>query len=510
MAFYEPPIETVPEFDVLLFKQDDTPLTIGTASKLFLRFPNAQGEENLAKTNVSGLLTANGGMKVQQVDSINVANPVNLFTSHTSSFSIGNGFATMTNFCSLTDHTGIIDCNTIESRAVGSTVALYNNTTTGTIGIGTGQTSGLLNIGTANRTTAGQISIGTGLTSDAAVCIGRGAGAAAQQGSLQLEASPTQNIRLGRLLTTGDIQIGQGQTDGRIEIGFGASRTPNGIINIGNNASAACPINIGGGSGAITITGSGAGSTTVSSGSGGTSLQSGGIMNVASSQVSTALNVATATSRSGAVNISTGSSSSAPVNISTGASNSGDVSISTGATATGDVFIGNSGNTVGTTFLQSRNIEIGTNGVPSSVISLSAPLRPTFTSTSASNLFMVGFQNITANSTTVPTNIINNIANTGSALDNGVWLIEGIFGATWTGTPTDSLIVWSISTTSATNDNTRLFTQLMNRNLISSVYQGMISTIIRLTTAQTVYLVAQVNGTNPNSCSSAIRYTRLA
>lgn len=57
MAEYLPPTENVPIFDTLNFKGGDEPLTFNTASKSFLRYPYAQGTENLQAINVSGLAT---------------------------------------------------------------------------------------------------------------------------------------------------------------------------------------------------------------------------------------------------------------------------------------------------------------------------------------------------------------------------------------------------------------------------------------------------------------------
>ena len=53
---YRPPTESLPIFDSTVFRTPDTTLTIGTASKYFLQYPNAQGTENLQTTNVNGLM----------------------------------------------------------------------------------------------------------------------------------------------------------------------------------------------------------------------------------------------------------------------------------------------------------------------------------------------------------------------------------------------------------------------------------------------------------------------
>jgi hypothetical protein len=59
MATYSPPTEDLPIFDNLVFLSDDTPVTIGYANTHYLRFPNAQGTENLQTINVNGVATFN-------------------------------------------------------------------------------------------------------------------------------------------------------------------------------------------------------------------------------------------------------------------------------------------------------------------------------------------------------------------------------------------------------------------------------------------------------------------
>jgi len=68
MATYPPPTENLPIFDDSVFtKLGQTPLTYDIASKYFLKYPDAQGTENLQTTNVNGLLTANANIKIAGV-----------------------------------------------------------------------------------------------------------------------------------------------------------------------------------------------------------------------------------------------------------------------------------------------------------------------------------------------------------------------------------------------------------------------------------------------------------
>jgi hypothetical protein len=65
MAQYPPPLEIVPIFNSSNFIDEDEPLTYSTASGLFLKYPFAQGTENLLDTNV------NGNLSVSKLGTIN-------------------------------------------------------------------------------------------------------------------------------------------------------------------------------------------------------------------------------------------------------------------------------------------------------------------------------------------------------------------------------------------------------------------------------------------------------
>lgn len=59
MADYNPPTENLPIFDASVFTTADNYITQADADKRYLRFPNAQGTENLAQINVNGASTFN-------------------------------------------------------------------------------------------------------------------------------------------------------------------------------------------------------------------------------------------------------------------------------------------------------------------------------------------------------------------------------------------------------------------------------------------------------------------
>jgi len=60
MASYTPPTENLAIFDPRVFSNDITPITTGEGDKRYLRFPNAQGTENLADMNVGGSAVFSG------------------------------------------------------------------------------------------------------------------------------------------------------------------------------------------------------------------------------------------------------------------------------------------------------------------------------------------------------------------------------------------------------------------------------------------------------------------
>lgn len=64
MAEYPPPTEDLPIFDNSVFVSLDTPVTIGYANNHYLRFPTAQGTENLAAINVNGTAIFNNQVQV--------------------------------------------------------------------------------------------------------------------------------------------------------------------------------------------------------------------------------------------------------------------------------------------------------------------------------------------------------------------------------------------------------------------------------------------------------------
>ena len=72
MANYNPPLEDLPIFDNSVFIIPDTAITKEYADKHYLKYPNAQGTENLLAINVAGLATMLSGIDI--ADNTNKSN----------------------------------------------------------------------------------------------------------------------------------------------------------------------------------------------------------------------------------------------------------------------------------------------------------------------------------------------------------------------------------------------------------------------------------------------------
>ena len=110
MADYDPPIENLPIFDSLMFKTGDEPITQRQADKRYLRYPNAQGTENLQSVNISGTLNASGianfTSDLNSLGRLNATGIANFFSDLNSSGTLGQtGIA---NFSSDVNSTGML------------------------------------------------------------------------------------------------------------------------------------------------------------------------------------------------------------------------------------------------------------------------------------------------------------------------------------------------------------------------------------------------------------------
>ena len=74
MTDYNPPTEDLPIFDKLVFLSGEEYITQNQADKRYLRYPNAQGTENLQAINVNGTATLNGLSYVNKNLTMNATN----------------------------------------------------------------------------------------------------------------------------------------------------------------------------------------------------------------------------------------------------------------------------------------------------------------------------------------------------------------------------------------------------------------------------------------------------
>jgi len=124
MAAYPPPTEDLPIFDDSVFTTaNNTPLTLATASKYFLKYPNAQGDENLQSVNVAGLATFDGDINFNY----NLVAQTNAYTT-TTTITQGQSYL---NFAG----TG--------ANSDGGVIRIQNNTSGAAVSLGATTTNGL-------------------------------------------------------------------------------------------------------------------------------------------------------------------------------------------------------------------------------------------------------------------------------------------------------------------------------------------------------------------------------
>jgi hypothetical protein len=79
MADYKPPTEQLPIFDTTVFLSGDQTITQNQADKRYLRYPNAQGTENLQSINVNGTADFNSTVNIDGIttttNNINMIGP---------------------------------------------------------------------------------------------------------------------------------------------------------------------------------------------------------------------------------------------------------------------------------------------------------------------------------------------------------------------------------------------------------------------------------------------------
>jgi len=162
MAAYPPPTANLPIFDDSVFTAaNNEPLTITTAAKYFLKYPNAQGDENLQGVNVAGLATFNGNINAN----FNIVSQTPSFATTTTSAQ-GQYYLNMTSTSTNADG-GVLK---LSNSVSGGAVSLGATTTNG-LNINRGILIGNNNTGNANtvamasdQTTNNQLNITGGVS----------------------------------------------------------------------------------------------------------------------------------------------------------------------------------------------------------------------------------------------------------------------------------------------------------------------------------------------------------
>lgn len=88
MATYNPPTENLPIFDPVVFLTGDEALTTNEADKRYLKFPSAQGTEDLQAINVNGIAQFNTNIGV---GSLSTSNNTPTLTTNKTALILGNG-----------------------------------------------------------------------------------------------------------------------------------------------------------------------------------------------------------------------------------------------------------------------------------------------------------------------------------------------------------------------------------------------------------------------------------
>jgi len=103
---YHPPTENLAIFDPSVFNFNDETLTFGEANKYFLRYPQAQGEEDLQAINVLGVATFDDDISLTKNPTANITAPNNISMTSTT----GNiDFTTTIAGTGIGFNTGIVD-----------------------------------------------------------------------------------------------------------------------------------------------------------------------------------------------------------------------------------------------------------------------------------------------------------------------------------------------------------------------------------------------------------------
>lgn len=283
---YDPPTEDVPIFDASLFVVENVGLTTAQADLRYLKFPNAQGTENLAAFTASGTATLNGVVNVNgnaitardtpigstSSISLNPApnSPFVTLTNTTETMTIYTSQATLssdiqvqaTKKLNIATTTANVDLNVgTGARSVSGVVHNYSDGDNAVAGSGVHLNNGINNFSATNihngTSSSGSVNIMSGTGSGGNINIGSGSGSnpTITIGN-EVTLNSTNSIKGNTTITkpfmdiisatttsstpslfnntlTGNVQVAQNQTAGTFSIGGGLSRT--GSISIGQS-----------------------------------------------------------------------------------------------------------------------------------------------------------------------------------------------------------------------------------------------------------------------------------
>lgn len=195
MATYLPPLEDLGIFDSAIFSTDSTYLTIGTARKLFLSYPYAQGTQNFTNITVAGTSTVKkiiqniiGSAGTSVDNNVQLGDPVTYSVLTTGTNNVAVGYGTLD---ALTTGAGNViighDAGTALTTgsyniAIGRNALNVQTTLSNTVAIGQQAGAGAATTGTSS-VAIGHLAASTQLNSNCIVLNATGVSVNSQVGS---------------------------------------------------------------------------------------------------------------------------------------------------------------------------------------------------------------------------------------------------------------------------------------------------------------------------------------
>ena len=463
---YDPPTEDVPIFDASLFVVDNVGLTAAQGDLRYLKFPNAQGTENLTAITVSGTAqfnnTITGLKEITLVDTlinpshtiiinpkltgsaITVRDTDNVLEIDTGDIAIKSTSIEQADGLPLSIGTGeniFLDVGT-GSRSVAGVVHHYSDGDDAVVGSGVHLNNGLNNLSATNihngTNSVGQLNLASGTGSSTAIVMGNTNTTTSLRGTTTISIAKTNQIEtttpseVGLLYwntTTGSISFAQSQSSGLLNIGTLPTRS--GAINIGSGGSSTSPITIGNETVNTTTTNL-LGNTTITK----------PFMNVISATTATSTPSLFNNTTTGNIQLANGQTTGS-FSIGGGLSRTGSISI--GQSTQGNILIGTSmisgtnlitmgTSSLGTVTLRGQNIRLNDGGTGSidignpsaGTVTINRPLSVGYVSSAISGNNQIGFTiSSKLAGPTLTGSVPNSLSNlTNIVLPNGVWSLS--------------------------------------------------------------------------------------